>query len=569
MISKKIKLLRELLIEKNLDGYIVPKNDIFFSEYPNIDRLKKITNFNGSAGLALILKKKNYLFVDGRYTTQAKIQSGKNYNILEIPNFYPFNVLGKIEETLNIGYDPKLFTNFYLNKLFKNYHNLVPIFENLIDKIFKRETNSYQRPFFSLNLKASGESSLSKIRRLKEMLKKSRIKNIFISAPENVAWLLNIRGFDSPNSPIPNCQLILNNRRVYFFSDKEKINKIKKIDRLKNIKYCEFENFDSIINKLSGKYFCIDKNTCSIFNETIIRSKFNIKLYEDPCYLLKSVKNKIEIRNMEKAHISDGVALTKFIYFIKQKKNLNISELEVVNKLEKFRKKQKNYLYPSFDTIAGAGSNGAIIHYKATKKTDKKIKKNDILLLDSGGQYKYGTTDVTRTISFGKQSNRMKNIFTRVLKGHIGVVLSNINKLKTGNKIDFIARKWLKKINLNYKHGTGHGVGCFLNVHEGPQAISSSNKILLRKGMILSNEPGYYQVNKFGIRIENLVFIKEKNKKLFFKNLTMAPIDKDLINEHLLSKNEKKYLFNYHLEVYNKISKYLNLKEKNWLANLI
>ena len=246
-----------------------------------------------------------------------------------------------------------------------------------------------------------------------------------------------------------------------------------------------------------------------------------------------------------------------------------ITEFYAQNKLESFRKKNDKYLSPSFDTIAGAGKNGAIVHYRARKKTAKIIKKSEIFLCDSGGQYKYGTTDVTRTICFIKPQNHIKNIFTKVLKGHIAVANTNFKKHYNGKQIDILARKSLKKSGMNYEHGTGHGVGFYSNVHEGPQAISKYNTIKLQEGMILSNEPGYYRKGKFGIRIENLLYIKKVNKKLLFKNLTLAPIDKDLINFKLLNNQEKNYLFKYHLDVYSKISMYLNYNEKKWLASLI
>tara|TARA_B100001123_G_scaffold408192_1_gene501147 strand:- start:17 stop:835 length:819 start_codon:yes stop_codon:yes gene_type:complete len=272
---------------------------------------------------------------------------------------------------------------------------------------------------------------------------------------------------------------------------------------------------------------------------------------------------------MINAHIEDGVALTKFIYWIKNVNKKKISEIELEKKLEKFRKINKNYLFPSFNTIAGSGSNGAIVHYRATKKTNRIIKKNDIFLCDSGGQYKFGTTDVTRTICFSKQKQSIKNIFTKVLKGHIAVATINLNKFNTGKEIDAKARYFLNKDGLDYAHGTGHGVGFFSNVHEGPQSISKFNMVKIREGMILSNEPGYYKKGQYGMRIENLVYVKKINNKLLFKNLTLAPIEKDLINFKILNENEKKYLFKYHLDVYSKISKYLNSKEKNWLASII
>ena len=229
----------------------------------------------------------------------------------------------------------------------------------------------------------------------------------------------------------------------------------------------------------------------------------------------------------------------------------------------------KNYLYPSFDTIAGSGKNGAIVHYRAKKENCRIIRKKDIFLCDSGGQYKYGTTDVTRTICFSKPKSNIKDIFTQVLKGHIAVANTHLKKDNIGSKIDKRARKFLKESNLDYSHGTGHGVGFFLNVHEGPQSISKINKVKIKEGMILSNEPGFYKKDNFGIRIENLVFVKKVRKKIFFENLTLAPIEKELINQKLLSSSEKTYLFKYHMNVYSKISKYLNLKERRWLASFI
>ena len=284
---------------------------------------------------------------------------------------------------------------------------------------------------------------------------------------------------------------------------------------------------------------------------------------------MKSLKNKTEIKNMINAHIEDGVALTKFLYWIKNLKKNNLTEKKIEKKLESFRKRNKNYLYPSFDTIAGSGPNGAVIHYRSDKFSNRELKKDDLLLLDSGGQYKWGTTDVTRTVCFSNVKNTVKNIFTRVLKGHIGVALSNINKERNGHNIDKIARKSLNSVGLDYGHGTGHGVGVFLNVHEGPQAISKNNLVELKEGMVLSNEPGFYKKNDFGIRIENLVYIKKIRSKLLFENLTMAPIDIDLINQKMLNKAEKKYLFKYHFDVYNNISPFLNKNEKRWLAKLI
>jgi Xaa-Pro aminopeptidase len=564
-----ISLLKKLMNSKNIDGYIVPKNDEFFSEYSFPNRLKLISNFSGSAGLAIVLKNKNLLFVDGRYTLQANIESGKNFKIFEIPKIRPFDLLKKRKDKMTLGFDPKLFTEISLKSNFRDSCNLIPINNNLIDEIFNLKNNCKVKEFYCLNEIVTGEKITSKLYKLSSILKKKKIENIFISAPENCAWLLNIRGFDNPNSPIPNCQIILNNKNIYFFSDIKKIKKIKNTINYKKIKFYEFKEFTKVINTLKGKNFSIDKNSCSVFNKSIILSKFKILNEIDPCYVLKAIKNKTEIKNMTNAHVADGAALTKFLYWMKTKKNINLTEIEAEKKLENFRKKNVNFLYPSFNTIAGSGPNAAIVHYRAKKKSNRKINKKDIFLCDSGGQYRYGTTDVTRTICFSKPSPRIKNIFTRVLKGHIAVFNTDLNKITTGKDIDKRARFFLKKSNLDYGHGTGHGVGYFLNVHEGPQAISKYNTVKILPGMILSNEPGYYEKKKFGIRIENLVHVEKNKNKIFFKNLTLAPIDTDLINFKMLNTLEKKYLFNYHTDVYAKISKFLNSNEKKWLLNLI
>jgi len=342
--------------------------------------------------------------------------------------------------------------------------------------------------------------------------------------------------------------------------------KEKKI-RIKNLIYPQ--NFELFIDKLKKKRIIIDSKSCSLFFENIFKRNFKISSRSDPIYFMKSIKNKLEIKHMIDSHISDGVALTKFLYWIKKINKKNINEFQAQNKLESFRKKNKNYLYPSFNTIAGTGQNGAIIHYNANKKKSRKIRKDDIFLCDSGGQYKYGTTDVTRTICFSKPKKHIKEIFTKVLKGHIAVATANVNKSFNGKLIDFLARKCLKKSGLDYNHGTGHGVGFFLNVHEGPQSLSKFNKVRLREGMILSNEPGFYKKGSFGIRIENLIYIKKIKNKLLFENLTLAPIEKDLVNFDDLQEKEKNYLFKYHIKVYSKLSKFLNKSEKKWLASFI
>ena len=479
MIKNKIKILREKFKIFKIDGYIVPKNDEYFSEYAKNDRLKNISNFSGSAGIAVILKKKNYLFIDGRYTIQAKKESAKDFDIIEIHKKLPQAII----KNINLGYDPKLFTSKNLRYYFLN-NNLIPINNNLIDQIFKFNEKK-TKPFYSLKKNIVGESHHSKISKVVNYLRSNKADFLFTSAPENVAWILNIRGYDNPNSPIPNARLIIDkNKKLFLITEKNNVKKIIREKKISKNQIINIKDLSSFIKNLKGKNFIIDNKSCSIFYENIIKSKFKILDKDDPIYKLKSIKNSHEINHMIEVHKKDGLALTKFIYWIKNINKKTITEVEAQNKLERFRKLSKDYLFPSFNTIAGAGSNGAIVHYRASPKTTKKIDKKDILLLDSGGQYSYGTTDVTRTICFSSQKQSIKNAYTNVLKGHIAVALTDLNKDDTGRKIDIRARNFLKKKGMDYAHGTGHGVGFFLNVHEGPQSISKYNKIKIEEGMI-------------------------------------------------------------------------------------
>ncbi len=561
MISNKIKKLRRKFNIYNVDGYVVPKNDSYFSEYSSPDRLKFISNFDGSAGLAIILRNKNYLFVDGRYTIQAKSQAGTNFNVVEISKKLPWKVL---KHRIKIGYNPYYFTSLSLERYFRNYFTLVPIYDDLISKKKSRKINN---KFYFIKDHFTGESAKSKINKVLKYLREDKSDCIFVTAPENIAWLLNLRGKDNPHSPIPNCRMILkNNGEIYLFTKKSKIRKLSNEKYLLKVKVIDENKINIFLKNFKSRKIILDRLSCSLAYRNILKNKINISKKNDPIYNMKSVKNDIEIKNFIKAHIFDGVAVIKFLYWIKNYKK-KLSELDTEKKLNFFRKKNKNYLFPSFNTISASGPNGAIIHYRANKSSNRIIKKNDIFLCDSGGQYKYGTTDITRTISLGKQSKKIKNIFTYVLKSHIAVASSNLNKLKSAHLIDNLARKFLKKNGLDYPHGTGHGVGYFLNVHEGPVAISKGYKIMLKPGHVISNEPGFYKKGKFGIRLENMIYVKKFQNNMYFKNLTMVPFDRELINFKLLNKKEKDYLINYNLEVYSNVEKYLNYKEKFWLLS--
>ena len=332
MISKRLKILKNDFKVLGIDGYIVPKNDEFFSEYSQKDRLKFISNFSGSAGYAVILKNKNYLFVDGRYTIQAQIESKKNFKIVD----YQKIIDCKLFKNLILGIDPKLFTSFQINKFFGKTNKIKVININLIDKIFKKKSIS-SKPFYSLSTNVVGESLKNKISKINNFLKKNKSDYMFVSAPENVAWLLNIRGLDNPNSPIPNCHLFLDSKNnFYLVGKKEKFKRLLQEKKINSNQIISLSYFETFINQLNKKKIIIDTKTCSIFFEDILKRKFKILKFEDPTYLMKAIKNKIEIKNMIESHIIDGVALTKFLYWMKVDNKKKITEFDAQKKLERF-----------------------------------------------------------------------------------------------------------------------------------------------------------------------------------------------------------------------------------------
>ncbi len=553
-----IKKLKKILDGYGIDGYIIPKNDEFFNEYvpKSKDRLKFISNFSGSAGFSIILKNKNYLFVDGRYSTQAKYQSGNKFKIFTIPEELPKKII-KTNKKIILGFDPKLHTEKQLNFFF-NIKNIIlrPINENLIDMIWPNRAKELVKPFYLISSKKAGKNSLNKVQQVQKILLKNKLDYLLVTASENVAWLLNIRGQDTSHAPIPNSRLLISKRGTLdLFVNPNKLCKLKNI----KIQIHDEKNMQRILNSLSKEKILLDSMSCSFFFKQLLGRKNKIVERIDPIHFLKSIKNNIEIKNMKLSHLKDGVALTKFLIWLKKNfKSKIITEISAEKKLESFRKMNSSYKFPSFSTISGSGPNSAIIHYKASSKTNRKLKKGELYLVDSGGQYHFGTTDVTRTISLDNNSKYIKEIYTRVLKGHIAVSKFKIKKNSTGADVDQIARKSLKKINLDYPHGTGHGVGYFLNVHEGPQSISKNNKINLQNGMVLSNEPGFYKEGLFGVRIENLVYIN-KNR---FNELTIVPIEKDLINKKILNDQEIKWINNYHLKVKKNLLKFMSRNEK-------
>ena len=568
----KINQLRNILNKQNCDAYIIPKNDEYFGEYvpKNKDRLKFISGFTGSTGLALILKNKSYLFVDGRYTLQAKKEIYKDFKICEIPKIKPYYILKNLNKEITLGFDPKLFTSNTLKNIISNsLIKIKPINNNLIDTIWKNKTKVNNNKFYILEEKYHGESFLNKINKVSKFLKLKDIHYLLTTAVENISWLLNIRGSDGSSSPLTNGKILFNkNGKIIFFTNIKKITPQIKKSFGKKVIFIKEELFVNYLRKIKNSKILIDKKTCSFYYEKNIHSSNKLIDIEDPIYLLKAIKNKTEISNAKIAHLFDGIALTKFIFWLKNNyKKTKITEVSAQNKLEKYKKQNKNYLYPSFNTISGFGGNGAIVHYRSNNNTNKEIKGNNLYLLDSGSQYFYGTTDVTRTIAIGNLSSFQKKIYSYVLKSHIAVASYKLKKSTLGKHIDKIARVPLLKLGYNYSHGTGHGVGYFLNVHEGPQGLSPFNNHKILPGMILSNEPGFYKENNFGIRIENLIYCKKiNNSHSKFINLTMVPIDKDCINNKLFNKNEINWINNYHQKIFYILKPFMNNTELKLLT---
>jgi Xaa-Pro aminopeptidase len=568
--------LKKLLQQNDIYGYLIPIRDEFGCEYvpESAKRLQFITGFTGSNGFAIITKQNNAFFTDGRYTLQAKLEIDKNdFEIYDLANICEIQWLYKnTPERSNIGYDASLFSiakiEKYKAKLQEKNIKLVEIEKNLIDEVWKNKPKPSQTKAIKLDKKYSGKSSKIKI---KEICEKINGDFYLQTSSESICWLLNIRGNDLPYTPVLLTYALISKKgEIYLYGNLNALNKIEN-DIEADVYLRDLKDIYKDIKSLSGKKIATDCSLTSIkFKNILEKNKAQLTHQSDICLEGRAIKNWVEIENIKHAHIKDGAALTKFLYWLKTTKD-KLSEISIADKLEEFRKQNENFFSLSFDTIAGFNSNGAIIHYRADKKSNKKINGNGILLLDSGAQYLQGTTDITRTISIGKPTPEQKKNFTLVLKGHIALASQKFLNGTSGAQLDILARQFLWAEGLDYKHGTGHGVGCFLNVHEGPHAISRINHTPLQEGMIISNEPGYYKEGEYGIRIENLVLVKKSEQKDFleFETLTKAPIDISLIDFSLLDKNEIKWLNDYHKQVIKDVSPYLNKQELAWLTKSI
>lgn len=571
----RLELLRQELKRRGVYAFIQPSNDEFLGEYipDSAKRLEWLTGFSGSAGTAIITLKKAAFFTDGRYTLQAQKELNKAFEIHNYSELTPSAWL-KTQGVKLLGIDSWLHTPQSMKTVEKQGIVLKPI-ANPIDSLWEERPAEPNAPVQPHVAAFAGETSLAKRHWLVKELKKHKADAFFLTAPDSICWLLNIRGQDVPFTPFVLCRaLFFSNRNIVLFIDQEKITALAQKHLGTNVLICPPSKIEAICKKLAKKKVMLDPAQSSIALFDILQ-KANAKIVQvtDPCQLEKSRKNPVELANMEEAHVQDGIALVKFLHWFEAQKKT--TEIDAAEKLLSFRKEREGFQGSSFASISGFGSNGAIVHYRAQAKTNKAISGNGLYLIDSGGQYLKGTTDVTRTVLKGKATLEQKEHFTLVLKGHIAIARARFPKGTSGSQLDCLARYALWQEGLDYDHGTGHGVGSYLSVHEGPQRISKrGGDVPLEPGMVLSNEPGFYKPSKYGIRIENLVYVAkekiEKGKTPFFKfeTLTLAPIDIRLIDKTLLSQEELLWLDQYHQKVQETLEPFLSKSTNEWLRKV-
>jgi len=576
--------LRKELAGRGLDGFIVPRADEHQGEYvpPRGQRLAWLTGFTGSAGLAIVLRDRAALFVDGRYTLQAgaQVDTGLfeiHHLIEEPPAEWAATAL---QPGAVLAYDPWLHTPHDVERFRGGAEMagavLCAVPENPLDRVWSEQPASPIAPVMPHSERFAGESAQSKRTRLARSLQEEGVAAVVLTMPESIAWLLNIRGCDVPHTPLPLSFAILRqDGTVALFIDRRKL--VFSIERhLGNEVTIEPpERLGPAIDALAaegGRVQVDPATTASWIFDRLQAAGGKIYRAADPCLLPKACKNAIEIDGTRAAHRRDGAALTRFLaWLMREAPKGALSEITASDKLEGFRREGEYFRDLSFPTISGAGSNGAIVHYRATPETEKRLEPGSLYLLDSGAQYLDGTTDVTRTIAIGEPSAEMCDRFTRVLKGHIALALAHFPKGTSGTQLDAFARRALWQKGLDYDHGTGHGVGSYLGVHEGPQRISKApNAQPLLPGMIVSNEPGYYKTGVYGIRIENLVLVQPADgsagEMLGFETLTLAPIDRNLVDLALLDEDEIAWLDAYHARVRETLTPLLDPETQRWLA---
>lgn len=584
--AARLARLRAELARRNLAGFIVPRGDEHQGEYvaARAERLAWLTGFTGSAGAAVVLAGKAAVFVDGRYTLQVRAQvDGALYAFHHLTEDPPSAWLERnLSAGQAFGYDPWLHTAADRERLAKAVARaggtLVPCAENPLDAVWLDQPSAPIAPVVPHALAFAGKSSAEKRSEIAAELSADGIDAAILTMPDSIAWLLNIRGADVPHTPLPLSFAIVHaDGTVAFFCDPRKFAP-GLAEHLGNaVATHPPEELPLALDRLgeAKKRVLADPNMAAAFIfDRLERAGAEVVRGPDPCALPKACKNPVELEGTRTAHRRDGAALTRFLAWIKEAgPKGNVTEIEAADRLYAIRRAGENFRDLSFSTIAGSGPNGAIVHYRVTDATNRTLKPGELFLLDSGGQYLDGTTDVTRTLAIGEATAEMRDRFTRVLKGHIALATARFPEGTTGSQLDILARHALWQVGLDYDHGTGHGVGSYLGVHEGPQRISKlPNTVALRPGMIVSNEPGYYKTGAYGIRIENLVAVAATNgiagaerAMLGFETLTLAPIDLDLVEPSLMAREEIDWLNAYHARVRKTLTPLVDRETAGWL----
>lgn len=585
-IDVRMVRLRDAMKQHGVNGYIVPNTDMYNNEYvpPADQRLTWLTDFTGSAGTAVILDKPHAgFFTDSRYTIQAGNQvhnvffkvfnshKTQDSDPTPIPHFIAQNAkAGDV-----IGYDPRLISVNEFNTLSAELNalniSMQPIEQNLIDALWTNKPAAPQSTVKLFDDKIAGKTAAEKCAEVGKIIDQDGCDAALITMTDSVAWLLNIRGTDVDHVPVAMSTALLDkDGRVDWFIAPSRVPQNVQAHLGANVNIVAPDQMAAhLAAQASGQTVSIDDKVCAKYFEDLLKdSGYNVAHSKEPVYLPRARKTDAEQQAMREAHIRDGVAIVKFLKWIEENgPKGTVSEVNVDEKLIAFRSLSQAFQDTSFDTIAGWADNGAIVHYRATPEKHKVIQPPGILLVDSGAQYNDGTTDITRTIAIGKPTEIQREMFTRVLKGHIGVAKFVFPQGTTGKEVDVPARKPLIDIGKNFGHGTGHGVGCYLSVHEDSAGISPRSALPIHAGMILSNEPGYYEEGEYGIRIESLIITKERpDGQLEFETITMAPIDKTLIDVSLLDADELNWLNVYHQQVYDTLAPLLDADHKTWLG---
>lgn len=586
--AKRVTALRQELKNLGLDGFLVPRGDEHQGEYvpPCAQRLAWLTSFTGSAGFAIIFHDSATIFTDGRYKLQVRAETDAAlFSYEDIAQTKFIHWLAERAAGRTIGFDPWLHTMGDIANLRKALAAkggvLRAIEENPIDKIWDDQPAPPLTPVSIHPIAYAGQKAEDKLAILRADLQEAQVDYTILTDPSSIAWVFNIRGQDVPRTPLPlSFAIISQEGPAHLFIDPRKLSE--EISTYLQ-PYCVVHPPKALLSFIaeeaqSKKTFGLDPTLC---NERLYMAVINhggmVVEMRDPARLPRAIKNPIEREGARQAHLRDGIALIRFFAWLDAQPAGRVTEISAAQALETFReeiakKMGEPLLDLSFDTISGAGPNGAIIHYRTSTKTNKTLTAGMLYLVDSGAQYRDGTTDVTRTIAIGKVGAEEKQCFTQVLKGIIALSCARFPLGTRGVDLDVLARNALWKAGRDYAHGTGHGVGSYLSVHEGPQNISSRGMQELKAGMILSNEPGYYRDGAFGIRIENLVLVHEQQTieggdlaMLGFETLTLCPIDKQLIAVELLTQEERSWVNAYHADIYKRTYTYLNVDEQAWL----